>query len=84
MKEGVPVTVNVVNKTDVPEYVHFHGLLIPSDVDGSEEEGTPECLRTEAAATSSRPRRRARAGITRTPCRWTTCIAAAIPACSVS
>ena len=41
MKEGVPVTVNVVNKTDVPETVHFHGLLIPSDVDGSEEEGTP-------------------------------------------
>src|ERR1700728_1485991 len=29
IKEGVPVTVNVVNKTDVPEYVHFHGLLIP-------------------------------------------------------
>lgn len=41
VKEGAPVTVNVVNKTDVPEYVHFHGLLIPSDVDGSEEEGTP-------------------------------------------
>ena len=41
MKEGVPVTVNVVNDTDVPETVHFHGLLIPSDVDGSEEEGTP-------------------------------------------
>ena len=41
MKEGVPVSVNVVNDTDVPEYVHFHGLLIPSDVDGSEEEGTP-------------------------------------------
>jgi len=36
MKEGVPVTVNVVNDTDVPELVHFHGLLIPSDVDGSE------------------------------------------------
>ncbi len=41
MKEGVPVTVNVVNNTDVPEFVHFHGLLIPADVDGSEEEGTP-------------------------------------------
>src|ERR1700685_4594327 len=40
MKEGVPVTVNVVNDTDVPEFVHFHGLLIPSEVDGSEEEGT--------------------------------------------
>src|SRR5271155_1177149 len=39
MKEGVPVTVNVVNNTDVPEFVHFHGLLIPSDVDGAEEEG---------------------------------------------
>src|SRR5579863_5636130 len=41
MKEGVPVTVNVTNDTDVPEFVHFHGLLIPSDVDGAEEEGTP-------------------------------------------
>jgi FtsP/CotA-like multicopper oxidase with cupredoxin domain len=41
MKEGVPVTVNVINGTDVPELVHFHGLLIPSEVDGAEEEGTP-------------------------------------------
>jgi FtsP/CotA-like multicopper oxidase with cupredoxin domain len=41
MKEGVPVTINVVNKTDVPETVHCHGLLIPAEVDGSEEEGTP-------------------------------------------
>jgi FtsP/CotA-like multicopper oxidase with cupredoxin domain len=41
MKEGVPVTVNVINDTDVPEYVHFHGLSIPAEVDGSEEEGTP-------------------------------------------
>ncbi len=41
MKEGVPVTVNVVNKTDVPEYVHFHGMLLPPEADGSEEEGSP-------------------------------------------
>ncbi len=40
MKEGVPVTVNVINDTDVPEFVHYHGLLIPSEVDGSEEEGS--------------------------------------------
>ncbi len=40
MKEGVPVTVNVINETDVPEFVHFHGLLIPSEVDGAEEEGS--------------------------------------------
>ena len=41
MREGQRVTVDVVNDTDVPEYVHWHGLLIPSDVDGAEEEGTP-------------------------------------------
>src|SRR5271155_1306478 len=41
MKEGAPVTINVVNKTDTPEFVHFHGLLIPSEGDGSEEEGPP-------------------------------------------
>jgi FtsP/CotA-like multicopper oxidase with cupredoxin domain len=41
MREGVPVTVDVVNDTDVPELVHWHGLLIPAEVDGAEEEGTP-------------------------------------------
>ena len=41
MREGVPVTVDVVNDTDVPEQVHWHGLLIPAEVDGAEEEGTP-------------------------------------------
>ena len=41
MKEGKPVTVNVINETDTPETVHWHGFLIPPDVDGSEEEGTP-------------------------------------------
>jgi FtsP/CotA-like multicopper oxidase with cupredoxin domain len=41
MKEGVPVTVEVINDTDVPEQVHWHGLLIPADVDGADEEGTP-------------------------------------------
>ena len=41
MREGVPVTVDVVNDTDVPEQVHWHGLLIPPEVDGADEEGTP-------------------------------------------
>ncbi|HWF39319.1 MAG TPA: multicopper oxidase domain-containing protein [Candidatus Acidoferrales bacterium] len=41
MKEGVPVTVDVINETDTPEFVHWHGLFIPAEVDGSEEEGTP-------------------------------------------
>jgi FtsP/CotA-like multicopper oxidase with cupredoxin domain len=41
MKEGVPVTVDVINDTDTPEFVHWHGLFVPSEVDGAEEEGTP-------------------------------------------
>jgi FtsP/CotA-like multicopper oxidase with cupredoxin domain len=41
VREGQRVAVEVVNDTDVPEYVHWHGLLIPSDVDGAAEEGTP-------------------------------------------
>ena len=41
MREGKPVTVDVINDTDTPELVHWHGMLIPSDVDGAEEEGTP-------------------------------------------
>ena len=41
MREGKPVTVDVINDTDTPELVHWHGMLIPSDVDGSGGEGTP-------------------------------------------
>ena len=41
MRENVPVTVDVVNNTDAAEYVHWHGMLIPAEVDGAEEEGTP-------------------------------------------
>src|ERR1700677_4606355 len=41
MPEGQPVTVEVFNGTKIPELVHWHGLFIPSEVDGSEEEGTP-------------------------------------------
>jgi len=41
MKKGKPVTVNVINETDTPELVHWHGLTIPAEVDGVEEEGTP-------------------------------------------
>ena len=41
MKEGKPVTVEVVNDTDTPELVHWHGLTIPAEVDGTDESGTP-------------------------------------------
>ena len=41
LRDGEPVTVDVFNETKVPELVHWHGLFVPSEVDGSEEEGTP-------------------------------------------
>ena len=44
MREGKPVTVEVINDTDTPELVHWHGMLIPPEVDGTEEEGSPLVL----------------------------------------
>jgi len=41
MREGQPVTVDVINDTDTPELVHWHGMLIPAEVDGTAEEGSP-------------------------------------------
>ncbi len=40
-RAGRPITVDVVNDTGADDWVHWHGLIIPSAVDGSEEEGTP-------------------------------------------
>jgi FtsP/CotA-like multicopper oxidase with cupredoxin domain len=40
-KEGRRVVVDVYNDTDTPELVHWHGQMIPSDVDGAAEEGSP-------------------------------------------
>lgn len=41
LKEGRRVTVNILNETDVPEQLHWHGQFLPTDVDGAAEEGTP-------------------------------------------
>jgi FtsP/CotA-like multicopper oxidase with cupredoxin domain len=41
MREGKQVSVEVINETDTPELVHWHGMLIPAEVDGTEEEGSP-------------------------------------------
>jgi FtsP/CotA-like multicopper oxidase with cupredoxin domain len=40
-KEGQRVIVDILNDTDTPELVHWHGQMIPTDVDGASEEGTP-------------------------------------------
>jgi FtsP/CotA-like multicopper oxidase with cupredoxin domain len=39
--EGKPIAIDVLNRTAIPEIVHWHGLWIPSDMDGSKEEGSP-------------------------------------------
>ena len=41
MTEGSPVTVEVTNRSDSDEVVHWHGLFLSPEVDGAMEEGTP-------------------------------------------
>ena len=38
LREGRQVSVQVFNDTDTPEFVHWHGQFIPSEVDGAGEE----------------------------------------------
>jgi FtsP/CotA-like multicopper oxidase with cupredoxin domain len=40
LQEGVPAQVHIINETDTPEYVHWHGLHVPLTIDGTEEEGS--------------------------------------------
>jgi FtsP/CotA-like multicopper oxidase with cupredoxin domain len=40
-KEGQQVLVDVFNDTDVPEQLHWHGQMVPVDIDGAAEQGTP-------------------------------------------
>ncbi|MGD0183077.1 MAG: multicopper oxidase domain-containing protein, partial [Terriglobales bacterium] len=44
LQEGKPVTIEVQNETSDQEFVHWHGLFVPSDVDGVGDEGTPAIL----------------------------------------
>jgi FtsP/CotA-like multicopper oxidase with cupredoxin domain len=41
MQEGKPISIDVINRTSVEEVVHWHGLFLPSEIDGAMEEGTP-------------------------------------------
>ena len=40
-REGQRRVVDIHNDTDTPELVHWHGQMIPSEVDGAAEEGSP-------------------------------------------
>jgi FtsP/CotA-like multicopper oxidase with cupredoxin domain len=55
-KENQPVTIDVFNRTDRPEVVHWHGLFIPPDVDGATEEGTPPIAPKSRARYTLTPR----------------------------
>lgn len=41
MREGQPQSVEIRNSSSDKEVVHWHGLFLPSDIDGAMEEGTP-------------------------------------------
>lgn len=41
LREGRRATVDLFNDTDTPEQLHWHGQVVPVEVDGSAEEGTP-------------------------------------------
>jgi FtsP/CotA-like multicopper oxidase with cupredoxin domain len=40
LREGKQVSVRIFNDTDTPEFVHWHGQFIPSEVDGAGEENS--------------------------------------------
>lgn len=41
LHEGQQTTVDILNETDAPEQLHWHGQMVPVEVDGAAEEGTP-------------------------------------------
>ncbi|MBL8643907.1 MAG: multicopper oxidase family protein [Rhodospirillaceae bacterium] len=44
LRKGKRAVLDVTNNTEISELAHWHGLHIPSDVDGAEEQGTPPVL----------------------------------------
>lgn len=40
LREGLPLSVEIVNETDSSELVHWHGMTVPPDVDGAAEENS--------------------------------------------
>jgi FtsP/CotA-like multicopper oxidase with cupredoxin domain len=55
-KEGRPVTIDVTNHSANDEIVHWHGLFLPSEVDGAMEEGTPHIAPGGSARYTFTPR----------------------------
>jgi FtsP/CotA-like multicopper oxidase with cupredoxin domain len=40
LREGVPVTVDIFNDSDIPEYVHWHGFPFNAVIDGTQDENS--------------------------------------------
>jgi FtsP/CotA-like multicopper oxidase with cupredoxin domain len=56
LKEGREVTIEVTNRSDIPEVVHWHGLFVPASVDGATEEGMPAIAPGSTARYTFTPR----------------------------
>jgi FtsP/CotA-like multicopper oxidase with cupredoxin domain len=41
LREGRPVTINVINDAGYPDIIHWHGVYLPAIQDGATEEGSP-------------------------------------------
>ncbi|HZB55988.1 MAG TPA: multicopper oxidase family protein [Reyranella sp.] len=41
LREGRPVTIDVINESGYPNLIHWHGLFLPAEQDGATEEGSP-------------------------------------------
>jgi Multicopper oxidase len=77
-EEGKRVTVDVHNDTDSPELVHWHGLVIPSNVDGLPRKVAP-LLHPTAGVVPSCQSRRVFVSITPTWCQEAISTVAPIP-----
>jgi FtsP/CotA-like multicopper oxidase with cupredoxin domain len=40
LREGVPVSVDIFNDSDIPEYVHWHGFPFGAAIDGTQDENS--------------------------------------------
>ena len=67
LREGRPVTINVINDARYTDIVHWHGLYLPAVEDGATEGGSPIIPVGQSACIPSRPSQLAHAGITATP-----------------
>jgi FtsP/CotA-like multicopper oxidase with cupredoxin domain len=57
LREGRQVSIDISNDTDIADIIHWHGLYVPSAVDGAMEEGSPmvEPGRTERYTFTPKP-----------------------------